>query len=69
MKELSFERKLKIHCKINRIRFKDIAEHLNITYQELHNILNGFQSSIPSKGYSSYDEIKEKIRKNLALNF
>lgn len=67
--ELSFEKKLKIHCKMKRIKLKDIADHLEITSQELHNILNGFQASIPSKGIEDVEQLKTAIRKHLSLNF
>ena len=69
MKDLAFEKRLKIHCKIKRIKFKDIALHIGITSQELHNILNGFQASVPSKGIDNVEQIKQRIRKYLSLKF
>lgn len=65
----NFTVKLKIHCKIHRIKYADIAKKLGITSQELHNLLNGFQLSVPSKNIKDCKQAEELIRKHLSLNF
>lgn len=69
MKELTFEKRLKIHCKMNKIKYKIIASYLGINSQELYNILNGFQKSVPSKSIQNVEHAKDLIRQKLSLNF
>jgi len=58
---------IKIHLKINRIRHKDIASSIGLSSQEFHNMLNGFQSSVPKRGISSYEDFKNKLLHELNL--
>jgi len=58
---------IRIHCKVYGLKQKDIATHFGITEQEFHNLLNGHQDSVPSKGVTGYNDFKEKLLKYLNL--
>ena len=57
----AFKNRLKIYCKLNHISQRSISDHLGITEQEFHNMLTGYQSSIPTKGIDSFEEFKVNV--------
>ena len=62
-----FKDRLKIHCRINRIPQRNISEHLGVTDQEFHNMLTGFQSSVPGKGVEGYEEFCKGVSEFLGV--
>lgn len=60
-----FKEGLKIYCRINRITFRSIADALDITEQEFHNMLFGFQEKV---GDVTFDEFKNHIFMSLGVN-
>lgn len=55
-----FRNKLKNYVKLNIIKYKDIANHVGITQQELHNMLLGFQETVNNKSMD-FKTMWEKI--------
>lgn len=43
------------------IRQKDVAKKMGVTPQDLNNIISGYKSSLPSKGYPTYEAVIEKV--------
>ena len=60
--------KLKVYLKINGGCQKEIAKEMGITEQEFHNMLTGFQSSIPSKGIYNLEQFEALILKILCVD-
>lgn len=63
----SFKDKLKVHCKINMISQRSICDDLDITDQEFHNMLTGYQSSIPRKNILSFEQFQQEIYRILCI--
>lgn len=63
----NFRNSLKIYCKINEVNQKDIANSFEVTEQEFHNMLTGYQSSIPSKGILSFTEFENRVYSYLKI--
>ena len=62
-----FKDNLKIYLRINRITQRSICDRIGVTEQEFHNMLTGYQSSIPTKNYYSFDQFKDVILKELCI--
>ena len=62
-----FRDTIKYHLKINKIKQKDIADALDLTNQEFHNLLTGYQSSAPGKGIDTFEDFKEKVLEYLKI--
>jgi predicted XRE-type DNA-binding protein len=64
-----FRDAVKIFCKLNDIRQKNLATSLGVTKQEFSFMLSGKLSSIPSKGIENYSDFEVKVMKLLGNDF
>jgi len=62
-----FKNKLKIHCKVNRVSQRSLCDAIGITEQEFHNLLTGFQNSVPSKKIQSFEHFMQLILDQLCI--
>lgn len=62
-----FKLSLKIHLKKNMISQRFICSDLNITDQEFHNMLTGYQSSIKRVNILSFQQFKKEIFRILCV--
>lgn len=62
----SFKRELKIYCRINKIAQRSIAEAIDISDQEFHNMLAGFQASVRHK-QMDFDSFKAQVFSALGI--
>lgn len=62
-----FKDNLKIYCRINRVTQREICAGIGICEQEFHNLLTGYQSSVPNKGIDSFSEFQQKIFSYLCI--
>lgn len=68
-KRKPFRDAVKIFCKLNNVRQKNLAEVLGITKQEFSFLLSGKLSSIPTKGIQNYSDFEVKIMHLLGSDF
>jgi hypothetical protein len=63
-----FKLKLKIYLRKKMISQRYLCDSLNISDQEFHNILTGYQSSVKHAGILSYESFVEKVFDVLRIN-
>ena len=63
-----FRNELKLYCKVHKISQRHIAKLMNIEESEFHNMLHGWQSSIPSKGITSWAQFTELVLSKLGVD-
>ena len=68
-KRKPFRDAIKIFCKLNDVKQKNLAEVLGITKQEFSFLLSGKLSSIPTKGIDSYSDFEVKLMSLLGSAF
>lgn len=64
-----FRDAVKIFCKLNDVKQKNLAVSLGITKQEFSFLLSGKLSSVPTKGIENYSDFEVKVMHLLGADF
>ncbi len=69
IKRKPFRDAVKIFCKLNDVKQKNLAESLGVTKQEFSFLLSGKLSSVPTKGIDNYSDFEVKVMHLLGADF